>query len=190
MPYVETEIAVQTRPVQTAIAQGWVLYRCDDLARQGRIGNQRHHQTSRPVFEIAVEASALKRRGAQHAIDIAGVAQGQQALDLALIHRPVFQVEPDAVIAVVGCIAHEERQIVPEATNAGTPPRAHFVQDFALSHIPRFAGELGCAAVLQAALIRASILLGDSPVKRFDDREHSCPRGPCNIDALAKQTGD
>ena len=46
---------------------------------------------------------------------------------------------------------------------------------------------LRCAAVLQATLICASILLGDSPVKRFDDRERSGPSGPCNIDALAKQ---
>ena len=60
-----------------------------------------------------IEVSPADGRRPYHAVDIVVVAGGDDGLDLAVVHGPVFQVEPDAVIPIVGGIADEEGQIMP-----------------------------------------------------------------------------
>jgi hypothetical protein len=47
-------------------------------------------------------------------------------LRLAIVHRPVFQIQPDAVIAQVRRVPDVERQVVPGAANPGKLSAAQF----------------------------------------------------------------
>ena len=90
-----------------------------------------HQQPGGTVLQVAVEESALRRRRPHHGVDAVLMAHGQQALHLARIHRPVFEIEPDGIEPAVGGMADVERQIVPESDDAGATVIADSCQDFA-----------------------------------------------------------
>jgi hypothetical protein len=61
------------------------------------------------------------------------MAQCHQILHLAHVHVAVFQVQPDAIIAVVSCVTDKKGKYVPQSTETGKLAISPFRQNFAFS---------------------------------------------------------
>jgi hypothetical protein len=62
------------------------------------------------------------------------VTEGNDLLHFARIHRPVFQIKPDAIKLVMGGVAHKKGQHMAQTTNTGEATTPKLGEHFALAH--------------------------------------------------------
>ena len=71
-------------------------------------------QARRAIFNIAIQLPFLACGRAQYTVDVVEVEKRQQCLNLAAVHRAMFEVKPDAIITEVRRIRDERRDKVSE----------------------------------------------------------------------------